>query len=326
MGSSRDVTPLYIDGEARPAESGRTFETINPATGAVLAAVHEAGEADVNAAVAAARAALPGWSATPAVERGRILRRAADVLRARNAELAHLEVLDTGKPISEAEVVDVASGADCLEYFAGVAPTLRGAHVDLPPTAFAYTRREPVGVCVGIGAWNYPIQIACWKSAPALACGNTMVFKPSESTPLTAVELAKIFTEAGLPPGVFNVVHGRGETGRALVRHPEVDKVSLTGSVPTGRAVMADAAGTLKHVTMELGGKSPLVVFDDAELDDAVSAALLANFYTQGEGCSNGTRVFVQRSVLGAFLDRLVPRVEAMRIGDPLDPGTHVGR
>lgn len=319
-----DDIGLYIDGRATPG-GGERFETVNPATGEVLCRVDVAGPAEVDAAVAAARAAFAEWAATPAAERGRILARAAAILRARNDEIARLEVLDTGKPIAEAHAVDVASGADCLEYFAGVAATLHGQHFDLPPTAFAYTRREPLGVCAAIGAWNYPIQIACWKSAPALACGNTMVYKPSELTPLTAHVLAEVYAEAGVPPGVFNVVQGRGETGAALAQHPDVAKVSLTGSVPTGKRVMAAAAGTLKHVTLELGGKSPLVVFADAELDNAVSAALLANFYTQGEICSNGTRVFVQRDVIDDFLTRLVPRVEAMRIGDPLDPETHVG-
>lgn len=319
-----DDIGLYIDGRATPG-GGERFETVNPATGETLCRVDIAGPAEVDAAVAAARAAFAKWAARPAAERGRILARAAAILRARNDEIARLEVLDTGKPIAEASTVDVASGADCLEYFAGVAATLHGQHFDLPPTAFAYTRREPLGVCAAIGAWNYPIQIACWKSAPALACGNTMVYKPSELTPLTANVLAEVYAEAGLPPGVFNVVQGRGETGAALAGHPDVAKVSLTGSVPTGKRVMAAAAGTLKHVTLELGGKSPLVVFADADLDNAVSAALLANFYTQGEICSNGTRVFVHRDVIDDFLARLVPRVEAMRIGDPLDPDTHVG-
>jgi betaine-aldehyde dehydrogenase len=182
-----------------------------------------------------------------------------------------------------------------------------------------------LGVCAGIGAWNYPIQIACWKSAPALACGNAMVFKPSELTPLTAMELAAVFTEAGLPDGVFNVVHGRGPVGAALARHPGIAKISLTGSVPTGKRVMAASADTLKAVTLELGGKSPLLVFEDADLDNAVSAALLANFYTQGEVCSNGTRVFVHRDLHDRFVDALRTRTEKLRIGDPLDPATDVG-
>jgi betaine-aldehyde dehydrogenase len=219
----------------------------------------------------------------------------------------------------------VISGADCLDYFAGLAGGLSGEHIDLGPSAFGYTRREPLGIVAGIGAWNYPLQIACWKSGPALACGNAMIFKPAELTPLTAVKLAEIMTEAGVPAGVFNVVHGFAETGRLLTRHPDIAKVSLTGEVNTGKAVMADAAATLKHVTLELGGKSPLIVFEDADLDDAVSGALLANFYSAGEVCSNGTRVFVQQNVQKAFLDKLAARVKAMTIGDPVDPATQVG-
>jgi betaine-aldehyde dehydrogenase len=205
-----------------------------------------------------------------------------------------------------------------------ILPTLHGDHYDLG-TAFAYTRREPLGVCAGIGAWNYPLQIACWKSGPALACGNAMVFKPAHLTPTTAVKLAEIYTEAGVPDGVFNVVQGLGSAGAALSTHPGVAKVSLTGSVATGKRVMAAAAETLKKVTMELGGKSPLVVFADADLDNAVSAAILGNFYTQGEICSNCSRVFVEEPLLAPFLTKLKERVARMRIGDPLDPGTQVG-
>jgi betaine-aldehyde dehydrogenase len=222
-------------------------------------------------------------------------------------------------------VVDVASGADCLEYFASLAQSLSGEHLDLGSQAFGYTRREPLGVVAGIGAWNYPLQIACWKAAPALACGNAMIFKPAELTPFTAVKLAEIFLEAGLPQGVFQVVQGFAETGRLLSRHPDIRKVSLTGEVGTGKAVMADAAQTLKNVTLELGGKSPLIVFEDAKLDNAVGGALLANFYSSGQVCSNATRVFVHSSVKKDFLERLVKRVSAMRVGDPLDPSTQVG-
>ncbi|WP_372423414.1 betaine-aldehyde dehydrogenase [Salinarimonas chemoclinalis] len=317
--------PLFIGGERRPATSGERFETRNPADGSVLATVDIAGEADVEAAVEAARAGFRVWSRMTGVDRGRILMRAAALLRERNDALARLETRDTGRPIAETSVVDVISGADCLEYYAGIAPTLTGQHIPLGLQAFAYTRREPLGVCAGIGAWNYPIQIACWKSAPALACGNAMIFKPAELTPLTAMALAEIYAEAGLPAGVFNVVQGFADTGRLLTRHPGIAKVSLTGEVGTGKAVMADAASTLKHVTMELGGKSPLVVFDDATLDNAVGGALLGNFYSQGEICSNGTRVFVQRKSMDAFLEKLVARTKAMVIGDPMDPATHVG-
>lgn len=315
---------LYIDGALVDAASGETFETVNPATGEVLCRVQRANAADVDRAVASAQAGFAQWSRMTGAERGRILNRAARLLRERNDEIAHLEVLDTGKPISEAASVDVQTGADAIEYFAGLAAGLHGQHFQLD-RAFAYTRREPLGVCAGIGAWNYPVQIACWKAGPALACGNAMVFKPAELTPLSAPRLAAIFTEAGVPDGVFNVVQGEAATGRALSTHPGVAKVSLTGEVGTGRKVMADAAGTLKHVTMELGGKSPLIVFDDAALDNAVSAALMANFYTQGEICTNGTRVFLQRGIREAFLKRLVDRARRLRIGDPLDPDTQIG-
>jgi betaine-aldehyde dehydrogenase len=305
--------------------SASSFRTINPATGATLAEIRIDGPAEVDAAVAKAAEGQRRWAAMTGTERGRILRRAADILRSRNAELAALETRDTGKPIQETSVVDVMSGADCLEYYGGIAATIAGEHLDLGPSAFGYTRREPLGVVAGIGAWNYPIQIACWKSAPALACGNAMIFKPAELTPLTAIELGKVFDAAGLPAGVFQVVQGKADTGRLLSRHAGIRKISLTGEVGTGKAVMSDAASTLKYVTLELGGKSPLIVFDDAKLDNAVGASLLANFYSAGEVCSNGTRVFVHKKVKAAFLDKLKARVAAMRVGDPMDPATQVG-
>jgi betaine-aldehyde dehydrogenase len=306
-------------------KGGERFATINPANGEILGYVRAAGEREVEAAVRAAERGQAEWGAMTGADRSRVLRRAAQLLRARNQELAELETRDTGKPIQETSVVDVISGADCLEYFASAAQTLSGEHIDLGPQAFGYTRREPLGVVAGIGAWNYPLQIACWKAAPALACGNAMIFKPAELTPLSAVQLEAIFLEAGLPAGVFQVVQGFAETGRLLTRHPRIRKVSLTGEVGTGKAVMADAAQTLKSVTLELGGKSPLVVFEDANLEDAVSAALLGNFYSSGQVCSNATRVFVHASVKPTFLKRLVERTSAMRIGDPMDPATQVG-
>jgi betaine-aldehyde dehydrogenase len=321
--SNKDGAPARAQGFAPAA--GEKFASINPATGEVLGYVTAAGSAEIDAAVRAARRGQAVWAARTGVERARVLRRAADLLRSRNEELAELETRDTGKPIQETRVVDVISGADCLEYFAGLAQSLSGEHLDLGPAAFGYTRREPLGVVAGIGAWNYPLQIACWKAAPALACGNAMIFKPAELTPFTAVKLEEIFLEAGVPPGVFQVVQGFADTGRLLTRHPDIRKVSLTGEVGTGKAVMSDAAQTLKHVTLELGGKSPLIIFDDAKLDNAVSGALLANFYSSGQVCSNGTRVFVHRSVKAVFLERLVKRVNAMRVGDPLDPATQVG-
>ncbi|MDG2411240.1 MAG: betaine-aldehyde dehydrogenase [Halioglobus sp.] len=314
---------LYIGGYAS-ASSGETFNTVNPATGEVLCAVQRANLQDLDRAVASARNGFEIWSSMEAMQRSRILLRAVQLLRDRNRELAELEVMDTGKPIQEAEVVDVASGADCIEYFAHVASTIRGHQMNLPG-ALGYTRREPLGVCAGIGAWNYPIQIACWKAAMALACGNSLVYKPSSLTPLSCLKLAEILSEAGVPDGVFNVVFGDADIGRGMSQHPGIDKVSLTGSTTTGKKVMADAAGTLKHVSMELGGKSPLIIFDDAHLDNAVSAAMLANFYTQGEICTNGTRVFVAAEIHEAFVDALLARTAKMKIGDPMDPETQVG-
>jgi betaine-aldehyde dehydrogenase len=337
--SARALLTAFVDGRLKQSatapgadqsssaapQSGERFASINPATGEVLGYVVASGSASVNAAVAAAKQAQPAWAAMTGAERARILNRAAALLRSRNEELAQLETRDTGKPIQETRVVDVASGADCFEYFAALAQSLSGEHVDLGPTAFGYTRREPLGLVAGIGAWNYPLQIACWKAAPALACGNAMIFKPAELTPFSAVKLQEILLEAGLPAGIFQVVQGFAETGRLLTRHRDIRKISLTGEVGTGKAVMSDAAQSLKHVTLELGGKSPLIVFADATVDNAVSGALLANFYSSGQVCSNGSRVFVHRSIKAAFLERLVRRVNAMRIGDPMDPQTQVG-
>jgi betaine-aldehyde dehydrogenase len=325
--SARDARAAEERGTPRlsAARSPDSFTTVNPATGETLATIKVTGAAEIDAAVDAAHEAQRAWAAKTGAERGRILRRAAEILRSRNAELAELETRDTGKPIQETSVVDVASGAECFEYFAGVAATISGEHLDLGPQAFGYTRREPLGVVAGIGAWNYPLQIACWKSAPALACGNAMIFKPANLTPLTAIKLQEVLQEAGLPEGLFQVAQGFAETGQLLSRHPRIQKVSVTGSVGTGKAVMADAAATLKHITLELGGKSPLIICDDARLDNAVSGALLANFYSAGEVCSNGTRVFVHRSVKAAFVEKLQARVKVMRIGNPLDPHTQVG-
>ncbi len=315
---------LFIDGESVAAADGTTFDNHNPATGATICRVAYAGEADVARAVAAARKAQPAWAQLSGTERGRILRRAAELLRERTDEMARLESLDTGRPIQETPEADVGSGADCLEYFGSLAASIQGEYQDLGG-AFYYTRREPLGVCAGIGAWNYPLQIACWKAAPALACGNALVFKPAELTPLTALRLAEILREAGLPDGLFNVVQGYADTGQALTAHPDIAKVSLTGEAGTGRAVMADAAATLKQVTMELGGKSPLIIFADADLDEAVSAAMMANFYSQGEICTNGTRVFVDQDIRDRFLERLRERTARLRLGDPLDAATEVG-
>ncbi|MGC9462299.1 betaine-aldehyde dehydrogenase [Vibrio genomosp. F10] len=319
------IDSLYINGKSTPATSGETFTSINPANGKVIATLGQASEQDVQSAVESAQRGFAVWSAMSAIERSRILLKAVEILRARNNELAALEVADTGKPLQEAIEVDIASGADVIEYFAGLVPGMQGDQQPLSDTQFFYTRRDPLGICAGIGAWNYPIQIAMWKSAPALAAGNAMIFKPSEETPLTALKLAEIFTEAGLPDGVFNVVQGDYRVGQMLTAHPDIAKISFTGETGTGKAVMADSAKTLKSVTMELGGKSPMIVFDDAKIDDAVSASMVANFYTQGEVCTNGTRVFVHENVYDAFINQLKTRTEKLIIGDPMNIDTQIG-
>ena len=320
--------PLYlsfVNGQPLANQSGERFDVVNPATGAVIYQVEQADASVMQAAVASAQQGFLEWSALTGLERGRILNRAAALLREKNDELAAVEVLDTGKPWQEASVVDVVTGADAVEYFAGQASSVVGESQQVGPDFF-YTRREPLGICAGIGAWNYPLQIACWKSAPALACGNSMIFKPSEETPLGAIRLAEIFIEAGVPAGVFNVVQGDYRAGQMLTADPAIAKVSFTGEAGTGRTVMSDSSQTLKSVTMELGGKSPMIIFDDTDIEQAVSAAMMGNFYTQGEICTNGTRVFVQRGIYDAFLDALVERTEKNIVaGDPMNPKTNFG-
>ncbi|MDC1340438.1 betaine-aldehyde dehydrogenase [Oceanospirillaceae bacterium] len=318
-------TQLYIHGAHQGATSNETFISINPATALPIATIDQASQKDVNAAVESAQAGFYVWSNMMPVERARILQKAAQILRQRNDELAHLEVLDTGKPLQEANCVDIASGADVIEYYAGLLSGMQGTQQDLGKDAFFMSRREPLGVCAGIGAWNYPIQIACWKSGPCLAAGNTMIFKPSEETPLSVMKLAEIFTEAGMPDGVFNVVQGDYRVGQMLTAHKDISKVSFTGESGTGKKIMADSASNLKQVTMELGGKSPLLVFDDAKLDNAVAGAMLANFYTQGEVCTNGTRVYVQAGVYDKFVAKVVARANSIKLGDPLDLDTQMG-
>ncbi|WP_272689958.1 betaine-aldehyde dehydrogenase [Providencia sp. PROV152] len=320
---------LYIHGgyvDSSQPECGQ-FDAMNPANGEVIACLQSATREDIDWAVESAKQGQKVWAAMTAMERSRILRRAVDILRERNDELAHLETLDTGKPLSETRYVDIVTGADVLEYYAGLIPALEGEQIPLRESAFVYTRREPLGVVAGIGAWNYPIQIALWKSAPALAAGNAMVFKPSEVTSLTALKLAEIYTEAGLPAGVFNVVTGAGaDVGQWLTEHPGIAKISFTGGVATGKKVMANASGsTLKDVTMELGGKSPLIIFDDADLDNAADIAMMANFYSSGQVCTNGTRVFVPESLKAQFEDKIQQRVARIKIGSPLDETTNFG-
>lgn len=315
----------FIDGEYIEDIAGDPLDVIYPFTGEVIAKLHCATPAIVDKAIASAQAAQADWAALTGTERGRILRKASEIMRERNHDLSVLETYDTGKPYQETSVADATSGADAFEYFGGLAGTLTGEHIPLAGGDFVYTRREALGVCVGIGAWNYPTQIACWKGAPALACGNTMVFKPSETTPLSALKVAEILIEAGAPKGIYNVIQGMGPVGASLITDPRVAKVSLTGSVPTGKKVYASAAAGLRHVTMELGGKSPIVIFDDADLENAVSGAILGNFYSTGQVCSNGTRVFVQKGIKDAFLKRMTERLSAVVMGDPQDPDVNFG-
>lgn len=316
----------YYDGRIQPA-SGAVFQSIDPSTGQSLADIHTATPGDVDAAIASAKRAFESWSKTPANERARILLRAVAILRARNDEIARIETQDTGKAFSETSTVDIVTGADVVEYFAHLVAGggLNGETVRLREDAWVYTTKEPLGVCVGIGAWNYPIQIALWKSGPCLAAGNTMVYKPSEFTPLHGQVLAEIYTEAGLPSGVFNVVNGAGEVGAYLTRHPDVAKVSFTGQVSTGRKVAGSAAGEMKYVTMELGGKSPVIVLPDADVETAVDGAMMANFFSSGQVCTNGTRVFVPRSLKPDFERVLLEKMAYVRAGDLYDPATNYG-
>ena len=318
---------LYIGGRYVDSSNSATLQSINPANGEVLANIARASQDDVERAVVSAEQGQKVWAAMTAMQRSRILRRAVDILRERNEELAELETLDTGKPLSETRYVDIVTGADVLEYYAGLIPAIEGEQIPLRDTSFVYTRREPLGVVAGIGAWNYPIQIALWKSAPALAAGNAMIFKPSEVTSLTTLKLAEIYSEAGLPDGVFNVLTGTGsEVGQWLTEHPRIEKISFTGGTVTGKKVMASASSSsLKEVTMELGGKSPLIIFEDADLDRAADIALMANFYSSGQVCTNGTRVFVPRALQARFESKVLERVKRIRLGSPQDDQTNFG-
>ncbi|TDZ31009.1 NAD/NADP-dependent betaine aldehyde dehydrogenase [Colletotrichum spinosum] len=318
----------FYAGRPQPdTESQGSFQSIDPATAQPVCTIHSSSPASINAAVDAAKAAFPSWSSTPPIERSRILLRAVALLRERNDELAKVETLDTGKAYSETQYVDVVTGADVLEYFANLVASggLNGETNRLRPSAWVYTSKEALGVCAGIGAWNYPIQIALWKSAPCLAAGNCMVYKPSEFTPLHAEHLASIYKEAGVPDGVFNVVYGAGDVGAALTSHPDIAKVSFTGQVSTGKKVAGSAAGGMKYVTMELGGKSPVIVLPDADVEQAVDGAMLANFYSSGQVCTNGTRVFVPKSMKAEFERVVQEKIQYVRAGDLFDPATNFG-
>ncbi|TRY77981.1 hypothetical protein TCAL_13805 [Tigriopus californicus] len=307
-----------------PLDALGNWANIEPRSGRVLASIPMSGPQEVDRAVTTAQAAFPAWSRLSGTERGRFLSAAALKMREHLEDIARLDVIDNGKPIWEARL-DMETVIGSLEYYGALAASFNGQHVRMPDGSFALVTREPYGVVGGVGAWNYPLQTCTWKAAPALACGNTFVYKPSQFTPITAVILGEILKEVGVPDGVFNVIQGDGSTGALLTQHPGCSKLSFTGSVPTGIKIMQAGAVGVRNVTLELGGKSPLIVFDDANLKNAVKGALMANFLTQGEVCSNGTRVFVQKGIYGKFLHEFVNQAQKMKAGDPLAEDTTIG-
>lgn len=314
----------FIDGQRVDPTCKEKFVLKEPATGKSLRDIGNSNDVDVDTAVKSARREFKAWRKLSGFDRGNILKKAANIIRERLEELARTEVLDTGKPLYEARM-DIAGCANTMDYYGGLAASISGEFLQLTNGSFNYTIREPFGVVGGIGAWNYPFQMAAWKSSPALACGNTFVFKPSPLTPLTAVMLGEIYKEAGLPDGCYNVIQGEGLTGQLLSNHPDINKMTFTGSVSTGSKIMEACAKGIKNVCLELGGKSPFIIFGDCNLDKAVSGAMMANFFNQGQVCSNGTRVFVEKSIMGPFLAKLVERTKKMKIGNPNNEDTRVG-
>jgi acyl-CoA reductase-like NAD-dependent aldehyde dehydrogenase len=321
-------TQLLIGGKFQDAQSGKTFPTTNPATEEVLAQVAEAEAPDIDAAVRAARAAINAkpWRTMSPRERARLLWKVGELIMKNLDELARLETMDNGKPIFESRYVDVPSAAETFHYYAGWCTKIEGETIPVPGNFFNYTLREPCGVCGIITPWNFPLLMVAWKLAPALACGNTAVVKVAEETPLTGLRLGQLCQEAGFPEGVVNVVPGYGETaGRALVAHPDVDKISFTGSTAVGKEIMKTAADTLKKVSLELGGKSPNIVFADADLEAAVKGAFNGIFYGKGEVCAAGSRLFVEEKIHERFMEMLVARAGQLQPGDPLSVKTRLG-
>src|SRR5438105_13796309 len=318
---------LFIDGQWMDSESGKTFKTPNPATGETLAEVAEADKADVDKAVAAARRAFEGkWSKISARDRGRLLYKLSQLIEQHAGELAELEAMDNGKPIKESTYIDLSGVVENFEYFAGWATKIEGETIPVPGQMFNYTLREPVGVCGQIIPWNFPLLMAAWKLAPALAAGNTIVLKPAEQTPVTALELAKLIQEAGFPEGVVNIIPGFGETaGAALASHKGIDKIAFTGSTEVGRLIAKAAAENLTKVSLELGGKAPNVIFADADLDQAVNGAMMGIFFNQGQVCCAGSRLFVEEKVKEEFLGRFKEKAEKIKVGDPMDKSTLMG-
>jgi aldehyde dehydrogenase (NAD+) len=320
---------LLIDGQWVDATSGKTFETINPATGEVIARVAEADKADVDRAVVAARKSFESgpWSKMPAAERGRLLYKLADLIEQNKDELAALETLDNGKPISDSMNADVPLTIACYRYYAGWADKIEGKTIPISGPYFCYTRHEPVGVCGQIIPWNFPLLMQAWKLGPALACGCTVVMKPAEQTPLTALRVGELIIEAGFPAGVVNLLPGYGPTaGQAIARHKDIDKVAFTGSTEVGHLIMEAAAqSNLKRVTLELGGKSPNIVFADTDLDAAIEGAYFGLFFNQGQCCCAGSRLFVEKSIHEKFVDKMLAKAKSRKVGDPFDPTTEQG-
>ena len=325
------VTPTT---SATTSTSTTKYELRNPATNEIIYHYYASDKTQIEDAIESSCIGQQVWHKDYSpTQRCTILRKAADIISSRATEFAELESLDTGRPIGETSSYDVISGTDCLYYYSGIGPSIGGTTYDLPGSTtegvgnnWGYTKREPLGVTVGIGAWNYPFQSATWKSAPCLTFGNSMIYKPSEETPLTALLLSEIYTEAGVPDGVFNVVLGSGiPTGQTLVEHSKISKLSFTGSLQTGRKVYQTAAYDMKHVTMELGGKSPLIVFEDCNLENAVSATMIGNWYSSGQVCSNCTRVYVHSSIVEEFTQRFLERTKLLTIGNPMNPQTDIG-
>ncbi|MEM6329851.1 MAG: aldehyde dehydrogenase family protein [Planctomycetota bacterium] len=321
-------TQCFIDGQWRDAASGKTFETVNPATEEVIAQVAEGDAADIDLAVQAARRAFDSgpWRTMDARDRGRLMYRLADLLEEEAENLAALETLDNGKPISDSRAADIPLVIDCIRYYAGWADKIQGSTVPIRGKHFCYTLREPVGVVGQIIPWNFPALMAAWKWGPALATGCTIVMKPAEQTPLTCLRMAKLAQEAGFPPGVINVVPGYGPTaGAALVEHPGVDKIAFTGEGATAKIIQRAAAETTKRLTFELGGKSPNIIFADADLDAAITGAHFGLYFNQGQCCCAGSRVYVEAAVYDEFCERIVEKNARRRVGDPFDPGTEQG-
>jgi betaine-aldehyde dehydrogenase len=318
---------LFIDGQFVDAESGKTFNSPNPATGETFAEVAEADKADIDKAVAAARKAFEGkWSKMSARDRGRLLYKLSQLIERDTAQLAELETSDNGKPIKESTYIDIPSVVENFEYFAGWATKIEGETIPVPGQMFNYTLREPVGVCGQIIPWNFPLLMAAWKLAPALAAGNTVVLKPAEQTPVTAMEFAKLVQEAGFPEGVVNVVPGYGETaGAALASHKGIDKIAFTGSTEIGKVIAKAAADNLTRVSLELGGKAPNIIFADADLDQAVNGAMMGIFFNQGQVCCAGSRLFVEEKIKEEFLGRFKEKADRIKVGDPMDKATLMG-